>query len=44
MCTLSDKKVKALLNFDSDNDGFITLEDFIRYYRHKVQLALFNNV
>jgi hypothetical protein len=25
MNTLSDKKVKALLNFDSDNDGFISL-------------------
>lgn len=32
-CISSDRRVKDVFDFDTDNDGIITLPDFIEYYR-----------
>lgn len=42
-CAVTDKGVRALLHFDGDNDGLLGVEDLIRYYRHKLQVAVFNS-
>lgn len=32
-CISNDRRVKDAFEFDSDDDGILTLEDFIRYYK-----------
>ena len=35
-CLSSDRRVKDIFEFDSDNDGIIVLSDFIDYYKKNI--------